>query len=78
MVNITVEDIQQISDENLQDLIDTCIEEKTRRNRLARVKLIEDFHKAWNALKTARINIRYYTDDEEYTRLTDWDEFDFE
>lgn len=78
MVNITIEDIQQISDENLKELIEVCIEEKTRRERLARAKLIEDFHKAWNALKTARINIRYYTDDEDYTRLTDWDEFDFE
>ena len=78
MVSISIEDFQKISDENLKELIETCIEEKTRRERLARAKLIEDFHKAWNALKTARINIRYYIDDEDYTRLTDWDEFDFE
>ena len=79
MVSITIENMQKISDENLEELLRVCTEEKDRRYKLARIKLIEDFHNAWNALQSARIGIKYYEEDydDNYMRLDRWDGFDF-
>ena len=80
MVNITVEDIQQISDENLEALCDMLIRESNRRDREKRTQIIENFHAAFNAMKAAKIRVMYYPDDDtdDYTPITEWEGFSFD
>ena len=80
MIHITIEDIKQISDENLAELLDLCQKEQKCRDELARTKLISDFHNAFLALRRAGIALKYYEADydDNYTWITEWDGFDFD
>lgn len=80
MVNITVDDVMQFSDENLALLLDMIIRESNRRDKEKRTQTIEDFHAAFNAMKAAKIRITYYPDslEDDYTPITDWDGFSFD
>lgn len=80
MVNITVDDVMQISDENLALLCDMFIRESHRRDTEKRTQIIENFRAAFSAMKTAKIRIMYYPDgdSDDYTPITDWDGFSFD
>lgn len=80
MVNITVEDVKQIPDENLELLCDMFIRESNRRDREKRTQIIENFRAAFNAMKAAKIRVMYYSDEDtdDYTLITDWDGFSFD
>ena len=62
MVNITIEDVRQITDENLALLCDMLIRESNRRDKEKRTQIIENFHATFNAMQTAKIRIMYYPD----------------
>jgi len=71
---------ENLTDAELANLRDAINTEVTRRENQRREKLIEDFHEAWYKLREARIEVKYYEDDWDdgnYTRLSEWDSFDF-
>ena len=80
MVNITIEDLKQISDENLEALCDMLVRESNRRDREKRAQIIENFRAAFNAMKAAKIRVMYYPDDDtdDYTPITEWEGFSFD
>ena len=75
-MNFKNEDVNCLSDEELQKLMEIIQKERTRRENEAREKLINNFRKAFYDLREARIVIRYDDYDED-TYLEDWDRFEF-
>ena len=70
---------ENLTDAELINLRDEVNTEISRRENQRKEKLIEDFHEAWYRLREARIEVKYYEDnwDDNYTRLSEWDCFDF-
>ena len=79
MNDIPTNELLSMSDGELQTILRRVNEEITRRERTKRQKLIDNFKEAFYALREAKVCIQYYEDDygDDYTRLTDWDNFDF-
>lgn len=69
----------QMSNEELQAVIAECEKEMQNRRRQFRAKLIDDFEKAFYALKENGISIRYsdYQQEAYRTYLDKFDNFDF-
>ena len=79
MYDISVNDLRDSSIGSLELIKRRIDEELTRRRNEERERLIDNFHKAWNALTDAGIRI-IYCDEYEYENdcvLTDWEAFDF-
>lgn len=71
---------ENLTDAELVNLREAINVEVSRRENQRREKLIENFREAWYRLREAKIEVRYYEDgwdDDNYTRLSGWDSFDF-
>lgn len=70
---------ENLSDGELCTLRDACIKEMQRREAHQKAELIEEFRKAWNALRAHSVRVDYYPDeyDDDYITISDWDQFDF-
>lgn len=79
MTDIPINELLSMSDGELQTCLRRINEEINRRETAKRQKLIDNFKQAFNNLREARIYIKYYEDDydDNYTSITDWDNFDF-
>lgn len=77
MNTITEQMLRQFTDEELFRLLNDVTREEERRRREYKSKLIEDFRKAWIALKDANIYIKYSDSYEDPMYLTNWDGFEF-
>ncbi len=79
MNTITEEQIKNFTDKELRELCAVIEAEEMYRRRANRSKLIEDFHNAFIALDNAGIYIKYGEgwQDEDYTYLSRWDDFEF-
>ena len=75
-MNFKKEDINRLSDAELQELMRITQAERIRRENEAREKLINNFRKAFYDLREANIVIQY-CDYEEDTYLEHWDNFEF-
>ena len=71
--------VNQMTDEELQTVIDTCEQEMQYRRFLLKEKLIDNFKAAFCALRENGIAIRYsdYEQDTYRTYLDKFDNFDF-
>ena len=72
-------EFDHLTDDELGNLMVALNHEFERRARAKRGKLISDFKNTFDALREAKICIKYYEDDydDNYTTITDWDNFDF-
>lgn len=77
MNTITEELIKGFTDEELYRFHAQIEAEEERRRREYKSKLIEDFRKAWLALKDVNIYIKYSNSYEDPMYLTNWDGFEF-
>lgn len=80
MIKFSVNDLHETSRTDLEAILKEINGELQRRRNAEREKLIEDFKKAFYAVKDAGIDIRYL-DEYEYeqdTYLRDWDCFSFD
>ena len=70
---------ENLTDAELTNLRDAINTEVSRRENQRREKLIKDFREAWYRLREAKIEVKYYEDswNDDYTRLSEWDSFDF-
>jgi hypothetical protein len=79
MYDISVNDLRDSTTASLEVIKNRIEEELQRRRNLERVRLINEFQKAWSDLKNAHIKVTYseeYDDDIAY--LDQWDGFNFD
>jgi len=72
-------DVNQMTDKELQAVIDACEQEMQYRRMLFKEKLIDNFKAAFCALRENGIAVRYsdYEQNSYRTYLDDFDNFDF-
>ena len=72
-------EIRSMTDGELCALRDACIKEMQRREAHQKAELIEEFRKAWEALRAHSVRVDYYPDDwdDNYFTISDWEQFDF-
>ena len=70
---------ENLTDAELANLRDAINVEVSRRENQRREKLIEDFREVWYRLREEKIEVKYYEDswDDDGTRLSEWDNFEF-
>ena len=70
--------LMSMTDEEIKRTLKTLDDELNRRKRQREANLIENFHRAWSALRDAGINVRYADDCEDMEiSLIDWGGFNF-
>jgi hypothetical protein len=77
MNTVTEQMLRQFTDEELYRLSADVAKEEERRRREYKSKMIEDFRKAWLALKDAHIYVKYSDSYEDPMYLANWDGFEF-
>ena len=75
-MNFKKEDVNRLSDTELDELMRIIQAERIRRENEAREKLISNFRKAFYDLRDANIIAQYSSYDED-VYLEDWDRFEF-
>ena len=77
-MNFKEEDINRLSNTELQELMKIIQDERTRRDNEARDKLINNFRKAFYDLQDAHILVKFYDVDwEDPVYLENWNGFEF-
>lgn len=73
---ITKNEVSELTTNTIKNLMSMMQEELDRRERAKRAELITQFEMAFDAMKDARIDIKYETFDRTVP-LNDWDNFHF-
>ena len=70
--------LSAMTDEEIKRVLEALNNEMDYRKRQKEASLIENFHKAWGALRDAGINVSYADGDEDIELvLWSWDGFNF-
>ena len=78
MKSYITEEVETLTDEELDNLITTLTQTKENRKKEKYKKLIENFQEAWYALRKENIVIYYYDDNNGNEIYLDINNFSFE